>query len=128
LNERGLDPLYTPEEIQKVQDDANAADAAANAADAHPSEPVRKRKCRDNMLSSVWDHFKKGDVQADGFYDATCLYCSKIYQMGNQKSTSSLRHHFQKGCRKVPASKRHKPDALQRMLQSANAQGKCPIT
>jgi BED zinc finger len=49
---------------------------------------------RENL--EVWQHFKKGIVQTDGFYDAICNYCGQVYQMGNQRGTGSLKHHWTK--------------------------------
>jgi BED zinc finger len=70
------------------------------------------------MTSEVWQHFKKCPVQTDGFYDAICNYCGQIYQMENQRDTGSLKHHCTKACKKK--SNKHKPDKLQRLLQSGS--------
>jgi hypothetical protein len=59
----------------------------------------------------------------DEFYDATCIYCGKIYQMSNSKSTGSLKNHAEKGCKKLSSLKKHKPDALQKLLQTGNTSG-----
>jgi BED zinc finger len=75
------------------------------------------------MTSEAWKYFKKGPTGPDGFYDATCIYCGKVYQMGNSRSTGSLKHHAEKGYKKLSSLKKHKPDALQRLLQTGNTSG-----
>jgi BED zinc finger len=63
---------------------------------------------------------KMVQTRPDGFYDATCIYCGKVYQMGNSRSTSFMKHHAEKGCKKLSSLKKHKLDALQRLLQTGN--------
>lgn len=114
----------SPEEIQAIEQNAQAAAgnaAAGNAPDGVPAN--RKRKLKDSLTSDVWNHFKRGDTQEDGSYLATCNYCGKEYPMGRQRSTSSLKHHITKGCKLIPRSRRFKPDALQRMLAAGSSSG-----
>jgi len=75
------------------------------------------------MTSEAWKYFKKGPTEPNGFYDATCIYYGKVYQMGNSMNTSSLKHHAEKGCKKLPSLKKHKPNFLQRLLQTSNTSG-----
>ncbi|KAJ1686934.1 hypothetical protein LUZ63_018324 [Rhynchospora breviuscula] len=102
----------TPEEIQNIQNNAEAA--------SQPPIPetIKKRRTKKTLSAPVWAHFKKGAVQEDGSYTATCLYCGHVYPMGNQRGTGNMRNHIKRGCKKVPPSKRHKPDALQKILQA----------
>jgi BED zinc finger len=112
----GLDPNYAPDEIQRIITDAPIATAPQDQV----PEPTRKRKTREKMTSEAWKYFKKDPTGPDGFYDATCIYCGKVYQIGNSRSTGSLKHHAEKGCKKLSSLKKHKPDALQRLLQTDN--------
>ncbi|KAJ1691898.1 hypothetical protein LUZ63_016053 [Rhynchospora breviuscula] len=105
-----------------MNDAAGPQDGAASASE----EPSKKRKHRENFNSSVWDHFTRGPKDDDGSFEATCKYCGKKYKQGNQRSTSSLWHHLRKGCKKAPSSKRHKPDALQKLLHAGAATGAGP--
>jgi hypothetical protein len=67
------------------------------------------------------ENISKGD---DGSYDAICNYYEKYYKQGNQRSTSSLKHHINKYYKKIPWVVRHnKLDALQKMLQAGNTIG-----
>ena len=70
------------------------------------------------MTSEAWKSFTKGDVREDGYYDAKCKFCGVVYKMGKSRGTGSLLHHVESGCKKMPRSKRVKPDALQRLLQA----------
>jgi BED zinc finger len=63
-------------------------------------------------------------MRDDGIYEAVCNYCGKCYKQENQRSTSFLKHHIMKSCKKILWAKRHsKVDALQKMLQAGNAIG-----
>jgi hypothetical protein len=109
----GLDLNFTPEQIQRIETDANSADtqdlsALATAPQSQALENTRKGKFREVMTSEV--HFKKSPVQTDGFYDVICNYCGQVYQMGNQRGTRLLKHHWTKACKK--RSNKHKPDKL----------------
>ncbi|KAJ4745940.1 Zinc finger BED domain-containing protein DAYSLEEPER [Rhynchospora pubera] len=127
----GLDPNYTPEEIQRIEVQARAADGDTQAtADTQVPqtqapqtqvpeiETTKKRKRREKTTSKFWQYFTRGETREDGFYDATCKFCGHVYEMGNQRGTGSLMHHFKKSCEKVPKSLRKKPDALQKLLQA----------
>jgi BED zinc finger len=98
--------LDTSEEIQKIGIDAGA-EAPTN------EQPTNKRKPRDTLNSLVWAHFKRGP---GGSYNVTCIYYGHVYPMGNQRSTSNMKHHIKRDYKLVPPSKRHKFDALQRLL------------
>ncbi|KAJ1688912.1 hypothetical protein LUZ63_013067 [Rhynchospora breviuscula] len=126
----------TPEEIQRIVIEADGPPADGSPADGPPADgppaetpspqkTTKKRKRKgpreDNHTSEVWAHFTRGPKDDDGSLDASCNYCGKKYKQGNQRSTSSLWHHFERGCHKVPRSKRVKPDALQRLLQAGKA-------
>ncbi|KAJ1686377.1 hypothetical protein LUZ63_017767 [Rhynchospora breviuscula] len=102
----------TPEQIQNIQNNAEAA--------SQPPLPetIKKRRTKETLSAHVWAHFKKGAVQEDGSYTATCLYCGHVYPMGNQMGIGNMRNHIKRVCKKVPPSKRHKPDALQKILQA----------
>jgi hypothetical protein len=121
----GLDSNYAPDEIQRIITDASIAEtqdigAVATAPQDQVPEPTRKRKTREKMTSKAWKYFKKGPTRPDGFYDATYIYCGKVYEMGNSRSTGSLKHPVEKGCKKRSSLKKHKPDALQKLLQTGN--------
>jgi hypothetical protein len=101
----------TQDEIQRIQVDPN--NDPKDGANAPESErPQKKRKTRTTLTSDVWKHLKKGHDQEDGSYDAICNYCRQVFKMGCQRSTSSLRHHITKSCKKIPHNIRHKPDAM----------------
>jgi len=111
--------LETPEKIDMIQIDARTETQNPNV----PEQPTKKRKYRE-PYSDVWKHFKRGEIGDDGSYDAICNYCGKYYKQGNQRSTSSLKHHITKGCKKISWTVRHnKIDALQKMLQANNTTG-----
>jgi BED zinc finger len=75
-------------------------------------QPTKKRKQR-VTYSDVWKYFKKAQLGDDGSYEALYNYCGKCYKQGNQRSTSSLKHHIKKGCKKISWENRHeKVDAL----------------
>jgi BED zinc finger len=98
----------TTEEIDMIQIDARAETQNPNV----PEQPTKKRKCRERY-SDVWKHFKRGKIGDDDIYDAICNYCEKCYKQGNQRSTSSLKYHITKGCKKILWAVRHnKLDAL----------------
>jgi BED zinc finger len=98
----------TTEEIDMTQIDARAETQNPNV----PEQPTKKRKCRERY-SDVWKHFKRGKIGDDDIYDAICNYCEKCYKQGNQRSTSSLKYHITKGCKKILWAVRHnKLDAL----------------
>jgi Ribonuclease G/E len=60
----------------------------------------------------------------DGSYEVVCNYCEKCYKQGNQRSTSSLKHHIMKGCKIISWAKRHsKVNVLHKMLQADNTIG-----
>ncbi|KAJ4776673.1 Zinc finger BED domain-containing protein DAYSLEEPER [Rhynchospora pubera] len=107
--------METPEEIEKIQNDARAEPQAGPEG---PKKTTNKRRTKENLKAAVWAHFRKGEVQDDGSYTATCLYCGHVYPMGCQRGTGNMRHHIKRGCQKMPPSKRHKPDALQKLLQA----------
>ncbi|KAJ4819010.1 Zinc finger BED domain-containing protein DAYSLEEPER [Rhynchospora pubera] len=121
----------TPEQIQRIMLEADGPQADAPQADGpqvetpSPEKTIKKRKRKgpreDNHISEVWSHFTRGPKDDNGSLDATCNYCGKKYKQGNQRSTSSLWHHFERGCKKVPRSKRVKPDAMQTLLQAGKA-------
>ncbi|KAJ1687971.1 hypothetical protein LUZ63_019361 [Rhynchospora breviuscula] len=116
----------TPEEIQRIVIEADGPPVDGPPAETpSPQKTTKKRKRKgprqDNHTSKVWAHFTRGPKDDDGSLDASCNYCGKKYKQGNQRSTSSLWHHFERGCHKVPRSKRVKPDALQRLLQAGKA-------
>ncbi|KAJ1690624.1 hypothetical protein LUZ63_014779 [Rhynchospora breviuscula] len=115
--------LETPEEIQRIIIDADGPQAETPSPQKTSKKRKRKRKGprEDNHTSEVWAHFTKGSKDDDGSFDASCNYCGKQYKQGNQRSTSSLWHHFKRGCKKVPRSKRVKPEAVQRLLQAGSA-------
>ncbi|KAJ4771400.1 Zinc finger BED domain-containing protein DAYSLEEPER [Rhynchospora pubera] len=52
--------------------------------------------------------------------------CGLVYPMGNQRGTGNMRNHVKRGCQKIPPAKRHKPDALQRLLQAGRDEGGQP--
>ncbi|KAJ1688578.1 hypothetical protein LUZ63_019968 [Rhynchospora breviuscula] len=126
----GLDPNYTPEEIQRIQTEAIQADGGVPDGDTQDRpadtqvpetqvpQSTKKRKQREKMISKYWQYFTKGETREDGFYDAKCNFCGHIYDMGNGRGTGSLMHHFEKACKKVPKSMRQKPNALQKLLQA----------
>ena len=62
-------------------------------------------------------------MKPDGSYKAFCLYCKDDFDMDNQRSTSSMKYHINKACKKIPAAIRRKPDALQKFLQTAVTTG-----
>ncbi|KAJ3686466.1 hypothetical protein LUZ61_015630 [Rhynchospora tenuis] len=117
------------EDIQRIE----AAARGETSADATPVPPPiteepqqqasNKRKAKENLKAAVWAHFRRGETQDDGSYTATCLYCAKVYPMGNQRGTGNMRNHIQRGCEKIPPAKRHKPDALQKLLKAGQAEG-----
>jgi BED zinc finger len=124
----GLDPNYASDEIQRIIIDAPIAEtqdigAVATVPQDQVPEHTRKRKTREKMTSDAWKYFKKIPTGPDEFYDATCIYCGKVYQMGNSRSIGSLKHRAEKGCKKLPSLKKHKPGALQRLLQTGNTSG-----
>ncbi|KAJ4816564.1 Zinc finger BED domain-containing protein DAYSLEEPER [Rhynchospora pubera] len=106
----------TPEEIQRIEIDAAAAEPQPQ--NVEQTRTTKRKKVKENLKAAVWAHFKRGETQEDGSYTATCLYCGHIYPMGNQRGTGNMKHHIKRGCKKVPASKRQKPDALQKLLQA----------
>jgi BED zinc finger len=111
--------LETPEEIDMIQIDARTETQNPNV----PEQPTKKRKCRE-PYSDVWKYFKRGKIEDDDSYDAICNYCEKCYKQGNKRSTSSLKYHITKGCKKIPWAVRHnKLDALQKILQAGNTTG-----
>ncbi|KAJ1701665.1 hypothetical protein LUZ63_001444 [Rhynchospora breviuscula] len=98
--------METPDEIQKIQNDAQAESQPC------PEQTTNKRGTKETLKASVWAHFKRGEVLEDGSYTATCIYCGHVYLMGNQRGTGNMRNHIRRGC------KRHKPDDLQKLLQA----------
>ncbi|KAJ1696371.1 hypothetical protein LUZ63_004883 [Rhynchospora breviuscula] len=117
-----LDPTYTPEEIERIQNDATNADNAANIVTQDPpAANKKKRKFVKDLKAEVWKYFTKGVEQDDGSYTAVCNYCGEIYKMGNSRGTGSLRHHYKSGCKKMP---RNSHDKLQKMLHMTNVADK----
>jgi hypothetical protein len=113
----GLDPAYTPEEIQRIEEGADAP-VAVDGADA-PVDGAKKRKFREVLTAEAWQYFTQGIRKSNGMYDATCNYCGKVYRMGQRRGTGSLKHHYQGGCKKMPRSKRQKEnDPLQMLLKT----------
>ncbi|KAJ1694439.1 hypothetical protein LUZ63_011137 [Rhynchospora breviuscula] len=111
--------METPDEIQKIQNDAQAQSQPCPEGPEQTTEQTNnKRRTKETLKAAVWAHFKKGVVQEDGSYTATCNYCGHVYPMGNQRGTGNMRHHIKRGCKKMPSTKRHKPDALQKLLQA----------
>ncbi|KAJ1695014.1 hypothetical protein LUZ63_011712 [Rhynchospora breviuscula] len=91
----------TPEEIQRIVIEADGPPADGPPAETpSPQKTTKKRKRKgpreDNHTSEVWAHFTKGPKDDDGSLDASCNYCGKKYKQGNQRSTSSLWHHFER--------------------------------
>ncbi|KAJ1690301.1 hypothetical protein LUZ63_014456 [Rhynchospora breviuscula] len=107
--------METPDEIQQIQNDAQAQ---SQSCPEGPEQTNNKRRTKETLKAAVWAHFKRGQVQEDGSYTATCNYCGHVYPMGNQRGTGNMRHHIKRGCKKMPSTKRHKPDALQKLLQA----------
>ncbi|KAJ3687487.1 hypothetical protein LUZ61_016651 [Rhynchospora tenuis] len=122
----GLGPLYTPEQIQRIEAEDGAApdgDTQARPADTQVPETqvpesTKKRKRREKMTSKYWQYFTRGETKEDGYYDAKCNFCGLIYDMGNGRGTGSLGHHFERSCKKVPKAMRKKPKAFQKLLQA----------
>ncbi|KAJ1697422.1 hypothetical protein LUZ63_005934 [Rhynchospora breviuscula] len=115
----GLHPDLTGEQMQRMRDATPEGEpqgeGAPQAQGEGEVEAPKKRKFRKNMKAEVWNHFTKGATRDDGSYDAVCKYCGIAYQMGNQRGTGSLRHHYHKACKKRPDKK--KSHKLQQMLQ-----------
>lgn len=111
----------TPEEIQNIQ---NAANNQTQTQEAEQVETVtNKRKVGEALTAEAWQHFTRGPVAKDKSYNAVCKYCGKIYKMGRKRGTGSINHHVDGGCKKMPRSVRHKPDALQRLLLAGDKSG-----
>ena len=89
---------------------------------AKGGSPSKKRKRSRKTSSPVWEHFNQGEVREDGSYDAICKYCGQKYEMGNQKSTSSMKGHI-KVCKKIPNDKRQKVGPMQKYLQTSKNEG-----
>ena len=87
------------------------------------AEPPKKRRFRDKMTSPAWEHFEKGEVDADGFYDAKCIYCGHVIIMGNGKGTSSMDNHWRRACTKIPAEIRKSKDPKQKLLKAYQVNG-----
>lgn len=120
----------TPEEIERIQAEAigtngtNGTQGPGEVATAPQGTGSKtKRRDREKMTSNVWQHFVKGKRMPDKSYTATCLYCKHVYMMGNSRGTGSMKNHVKRGCKKMPRSKRHKSDALQKLLKAGNAPG-----
>ncbi|KAJ1700978.1 hypothetical protein LUZ63_000757 [Rhynchospora breviuscula] len=122
-DDMGLHPDLTGEQMQRMRDETPEGEpqgeGAPQAQGEGEVEAPKKRKFRENMKAEVWNHFTKGATKDDGSYDAVCKYCGIVYQMGNQRSTGSLRHHYHKACKKRPDKK--KSHKLQQMLQFQTA-------
>ncbi|KAJ3703191.1 hypothetical protein LUZ61_006896 [Rhynchospora tenuis] len=111
----------TQEEIEKIQEDA-PNDPNSTGQDGQKEPPCeeeggnpKKRKTR-KVSSKYWKYFNQGPTDEDGSYYAICKYCGNKYLQGQQRGTSSMRNHIEKGCKKFPRNRR---DALQKMLQAA---------
>ncbi|KAJ3685482.1 hypothetical protein LUZ61_014646 [Rhynchospora tenuis] len=114
----------TNEQIREIEADAPAGDAQAQPPLQDAQEQNNKRKItEDNLKAEVWKHFKRGVTKADGSYTASCLYCPVVYPMGNSRGTGNMRNHVMRGCKNIPPEKRHKPDALQKLLQAGKNEG-----
>jgi hypothetical protein len=76
----------------------------------------------------MFRNISKEENKEDGSYEVVCNYCEKCSKQDNQMSTSFLKHHIMKGCKKISWAKRHsKLDALQKMLQADNTIGEIQI-
>lgn len=121
--------LETQEEIERIQNAGNDPHVTGNDPKNAENDPENvehvpnKRKTREKLKSVWWNHFAQGDVQADGSYDATCNYCGTVIKMGCQRGTSTMKNHIKKACKKVPWNLRHKPDAIQKLLQAGKDSG-----
>ncbi|KAJ3707570.1 hypothetical protein LUZ61_011275 [Rhynchospora tenuis] len=119
-----LDPTYTPEDVERIQNDAINADNVANdVTQAPPAANKKKRKFNKDLKAEVWKYFTKGVEQDDGSYTAVCNYCEEVYQMGNSRGTGSLRHHYRSGCKKMPRNSRDKAFSL--VLDNASSNDAC---
>ncbi|KAJ3688033.1 hypothetical protein LUZ61_017197 [Rhynchospora tenuis] len=114
----------TPEEIVRIEveadgpkEDGEQAPAGSGEEDAQTQIP-KKRKTR-KIYAEVWKYFTRGPTQEDGSYLAICKFCAAKYLQGQQRGTSSMRSHIDKGCKKFPRNNR---DALQKMLQAAKTE------
>ena len=101
----GLDPNYTPEQIQRIQTQEDprpgvvGAGAAGESTPPPEADPQNKAKTLQKLRAPVWKHFVRGETKADDTYDATCKYCKNAkFEMGKQRGTNSMRHHLKKGC------------------------------
>ncbi|KAJ1689093.1 hypothetical protein LUZ63_013248 [Rhynchospora breviuscula] len=75
--------METPDEIQQIQNDAQAQ---SQPCPEGPEQTNNKRRTKETLKAAVWAHFKRGQVQEDGSYTATCNYCGHVYPMGNQRA------------------------------------------
>ncbi|KAJ3697710.1 hypothetical protein LUZ61_001415 [Rhynchospora tenuis] len=117
-----MEPGMHGETIEEVQQIVNDAEAGSP-----PTEQVIKKRKTKETKAAVWAHFTKGEVLEDGSYTATCLYCGRVYPMGNQRGTGNMRNHIRRGCKKIPAAKRHNPIAFQKLLQIGKDEDGKPI-
>ncbi|KAJ3707053.1 hypothetical protein LUZ61_010758 [Rhynchospora tenuis] len=105
--------------IGTVQADVNYdpekdGEKAADCEEEGQKESPKKRKRR-KTRAAVWKHFKEGPEDEDGSFHATCIYCGTKYKQGQQRGTSSMRNHIDKGCKQF--SKNLRP-AMQKLLQA----------
>ena len=114
------------EELGRAEGEGVAPADANVAAPNGEGEGSPKKKRTRETYAEVWNDYNKGPVRPDGSYDATCKYCGKIYKMGNQKSTTSMKNHL-KSCKKAPKDKRQKVDPLQKYLVTGQDKGKTII-
>ncbi|KAJ4820176.1 Zinc finger BED domain-containing protein DAYSLEEPER [Rhynchospora pubera] len=114
----GLHPDLTGEQMQRIMREGQGEGAPQAEGEGAPQAP-KKRKYNVNLKAEAWKHFIRGVTKEDGSYTATCKYCGIVYDMGNQKGTGSLRHHYLKSCQKKPTRKN--ADKKQQLLQFQNA-------
>ncbi|KAJ4818878.1 Zinc finger BED domain-containing protein DAYSLEEPER [Rhynchospora pubera] len=114
----GLHPDLTSEQMQRILREGQGEGAPQAEGEGAPQAP-KKRKFNVNLKAEAWKHFIRGVTKEDDSYTATCKYCGIVYDMGNQKGTGSLRHHYLKSCQKKPTRKN--ADKKQQLLQFQNA-------
>ncbi|KAJ4793984.1 Zinc finger BED domain-containing protein DAYSLEEPER [Rhynchospora pubera] len=125
-DDMGLHPDLTGEQMQRIMRGGQGEGAPQAEGEGAPQaegegapQAPKKRKYNVNLKAEAWKHFIRGVTKEDGSYTATCKYCGIVYDMGNQKGTGSLRHHYLKSCQKKPTRKN--ADKKQQLLQFQNA-------
>ncbi|KAJ3685744.1 hypothetical protein LUZ61_014908 [Rhynchospora tenuis] len=109
--------------IGTIQADVNYdpekdGEKAADCEEEGQKESPKKRKRR-KTRAAVWKHFKEGPEDEDGSFYATCIYCGTKYKQGQQRGTSSMRNHIDKGCKQFPKNLR---PAMQKLLQAGKTE------